>query len=172
MKETVGKIGNLTLMIVWMIIVFCYSNQPGDNSSDTSKNVTAKVINILTTNTNIKYEDKIEIINKVDPIIRKMAHYSVYMVGGIIVMNYVNAECKKSENKKVLISILIGMCYAGTDEFHQLFIEGRSGRIVDIYIDTLGVITGVSIFLLLSKIRSNLIRKNNSNKGDMNEKGI
>ncbi|MNS83530.1 VanZ like family protein [compost metagenome] len=168
-KETVGKIGSLALVIMWMILVFCYSNQPGNDSSDTSKNVTTKVINILTTNTNIKYEDKIEIINKIDPIIRKMAHYSVYMLGGIILMNYINSAYKTSENKKVLISILIGMCYAAADEFHQLFIEGRSGRIVDIYIDTLGVITGVSIFLLLSKIRINLKR---TNKGEINEKGI
>lgn len=140
-------------------MVFCFSNQPGKKSSDTSKGVTAKVVNILTTNMNVEETDKTEIINKVDPIVRKMAHYTVYMVGGILIMNYINSSYKISENKRILLSIIIGMCYAGTDEFHQLFISGRTGRIVDVYIDTLGVTTGVSIFLLLNKIKNNLIRR-------------
>lgn len=168
MIETVRKMGYLLPVIIWMMVVFCFSNQPGENSSDISKGVTAKIVNILTTNTNLIDEDKIEIISKVDPIIRKMAHYTIYMVGGILIANYINASYKLSSNKKVLLSILIGMCYAGTDEFHQTFIYGREGRIVDVYIDTLGVITGVSIFLLVNKIKNNLIKI----KGEKNEKGI
>lgn len=168
MIETVRKMGYLLPVIIWMMVVFYFSNQPGEDSSDISKGVTAKIVNILTTNTNLIDEDKIEIISKVDPIVRKMAHYTIYMVGGILITNYINASYKLGSNKKILLSILIGMCYAGTDEFHQTFIYGREGRIVDVYIDTLGVITGVSIFLLVNKIKNNLIKI----KGEINEKGI
>ena len=52
-----------------------------------------------------------------------------------------------SKRKKIFVSIIIGFIYAVTDEFHQFFIEGRSASIKDVAIDTLGVITGVVVFL-------------------------
>ena len=36
-----------------------------------------------------------------------------------------------------------------TDEIHQLFVPGRSGEIRDVCIDSLGVITGIIIFLII-----------------------
>ena len=38
------------------------------------------------------------------------------------------------------------------DEIHQLFISGRSGEIRDVCIDSLGVITGIIILLIIFKI--------------------
>ena len=34
--------------------------------------------------------------------------------------------------------------YAATDEFHQLFIEGRSGEVRDVGIDSLGALLGLA----------------------------
>ena len=36
-----------------------------------------------------------------------------------------------------------------TDEFHQKFVQGRTSSIKDVGIDSLGVITGVVIFILI-----------------------
>ena len=38
-----------------------------------------------------------------------------------------------------------GTFYAGTDEFHQLFVPGRSGQITDVILDSCGVLTGVLV---------------------------
>ena len=42
--------------------------------------------------------------------------------------------------------------YAATDEIHQLFVPGRSGEIRDVCLDSLGVITGIIILLIIFKI--------------------
>ena len=67
-------------------------------------------------------------------------------------MNYAYATDRKPK-EKIIYSILLGAGYAVTDELHQFFVAGRSARIFDVGIDTLGVITGVLIFLVLLKIR-------------------
>ena len=60
--------------------------------------------------------------------------------------------------KKAITSTITGAFYATTDELHQFFMDGRSASIIDIGIDTLGVITGVWLFLCLLKLIS-IIRK-------------
>lgn len=48
--------------------------------------------------------------------------------------------------------MIIGILYACTDEFHQKFVPGRTCSIKDVIIDSLGIITGSLIFILLKYI--------------------
>ena len=48
---------------------------------------------------------------------------------------------------------LIAAGYAATDEFHQLFVPGRSGQISDVLLDSAGALAGVWIMTGLEKIR-------------------
>ena len=47
---------------------------------------------------------------------------------------------------------MVGVLYAISDEIHQLFVPGRTGCILDVGIDTLGIITGIIIFMIFIKI--------------------
>jgi VanZ family protein len=42
--------------------------------------------------------------------------------------------------------------YAITDEVHQIYVPGRSGGRKDILIDSLGILTGIGVVLLIKKI--------------------
>lgn len=42
--------------------------------------------------------------------------------------------------------------YAATDEIHQLFVAGRSGRFSDVCIDSAGALLGVAVFALFVKL--------------------
>lgn len=53
--------------------------------------------------------------------------------------------------KKPKISISVAYLYALSDEFHQTFITGRTGRFRDTLIDLLGILIGFFIFFLLKK---------------------
>ena len=53
---------------------------------------------------------------------------------------------------KVISSSLFCIAYAGIDEWHQLYVPGRSGMLRDVYIDSLGVIVGVLVTLLIVKM--------------------
>ena len=54
--------------------------------------------------------------------------------------------------------MLIVIGYACTDEFHQLFVPGRSGQITDVMIDTLGGSIGVLIISVITLIKK-LLKK-------------
>ena len=145
-------------VIIWMIVVFKYSNEPSDTSKIKSLNITKKIVEILLTN-RITEEDKNELIKNTDKIVRKLAHYLLYLVGGIVIMIYLS-QFKIQENRKILYSTIIGSIYACTDEVHQLFIPGRTGKLADVWIDSLGIVTGVCICLLIINIYTNQ-KKNN-----------
>jgi len=67
-KKTVLRIIILALIIVWIIMTFCFSNQKGEESSNLSKEI-AKVI--------VEEDEK---VNVIEPYIRKLAHLSEYAV--------------------------------------------------------------------------------------------
>ncbi len=50
------------------------------------------------------------------------------------------------------ISSTLGIIYATSDEIHQYFVPGRACMIEDVFIDTLGVMLGISLILLGKKI--------------------
>ena len=45
-----------------------------------------------------------------------------------------------------LFSIVVSFIYACFDEFHQLYVTGRTGQLMDIGIDMIGVLIGVLVF--------------------------
>jgi len=42
--------------------------------------------------------------------------------------------------------------YAATDEFHQLFVPGRSGQVKDVLLDSCGAAVGVLILMLVAAL--------------------
>ena len=94
-----------------------------------------------------------EIIDKFVFPIRKAAHFSEYLILGILIISFIS-EFKALEIKYLILAIFISMLYAISDEIHQLFVSGRSARVFDIVIDTLGATTGISIYnFIKNKIR-------------------
>lgn len=156
MKQVIG----LLLIIIWMLIIFLFSNQQGNASSVTSNKVTKEIIEIIPSTKHLEENQKNEIVKKVNPIMRKIAHYTIYLVGGILIMFFISTIVQ-SEKRGVLYSALIGLIYAITDEIHQMFMDGRTAKITDVFIDTLGVITGIVIYLTIKKIIYCLKSKDN-----------
>ncbi len=76
--------------------------------------------------------------------IRKAAHMSIYAL---------LAFCVYHAQEKPTIKTTLGIVilYACTDEFHQLFIPGRSGSPIDVGIDTLGALILLGLYKKLSK---------------------
>lgn len=89
-------------------------------------------------------------------LIRKLAHMSEY---AILALFTYYALIKIAFNKRIIfqITFLISFLYACSDEFHQLFISGRSGQFTDIIIDSTGCLIMLLFLYLWQK------RKNESN---------
>lgn len=145
-KKTVQRIVILILIILWMIMVFGFSNQDGDDSSNLSREVTKIIV------------DEEEEIDIVEPYVRKVAHLSEYTLGGMLFISLF-LTYNLSDIKRMFYSLLIGTEYAVVDEIHQLFVAGRAGKITDIFIDDLGILLGICIVMLLYKIAKKVLFK-------------
>ena len=151
MKSKTKNIITIILIIAWMILVFYFSNQISDESSKLSGGITRAILNFF----NLLEGKTLEQQSAIETIIRKLAHYSIYTLGGILILLHVNLY-KIKTNKKVIISWLIGTAYAMTDEIHQLFIQGRSGSFTDTIIDFIGCLFGLIIIKLVELCIRNL----------------
>jgi len=49
------------------------------------------------------------------------------------------------------VSLITGYLYAITDEIHQLFVIGRSGKFTDTLFDLTGILIGLSIYKYIQK---------------------
>ena len=125
---------NIILLIIWMLIIFVMSSFNGESSANQS-NFIVKIISEIFSISNINY---------LSFIIRKLAHFTEYFILGILVIN----NFKKINKKIIFGSIIFCMLYAFTDEFHQLFVNGRSGQIIDVLIDSFGSMCGIYGYLL------------------------
>lgn len=71
-------------------------------------------------------------------------------------------------NTKVLykfgISLLVGLIYAITDEYHQSFVAGRGPSIRDVCIDTTGVFIGIIIVLIIVSVFKTLFMEKRQQK--------
>lgn len=151
-KKTIYTI----LVILWMFTIFYFSHQQGTGSSSTSKKVSMAIVNIIDIKNKMLEEEKEEAVKIIEPIIRKVAHYTLYMLGGLLIINSINAYI--NEDKKIIIySSIIGVTYAISDELHQLLVNGRSGKVQDVIIDSIGILTGIAIYLLIKKIIGSIV---------------
>ena len=148
MKKTIYTI----LIITWMSLIFMFSNQPATESSKLSDGFISTTIgNIYKLfNNDVSEEKLIEIKKKYTTPVRKTAHFTIYLILGLLVTNLLK-EYNIETNKLIIISITICLLYATSDEIHQLFIQGRSGEIRDVFIDTIGSTIGVLIVSKISK---------------------
>ena len=127
------------LIFVWMITIFMFSAQNGDESSELSQGFLRTFI-LRFTPDNIS-ED---IVNMMEYIIRKCAHMTEYAVFGILVFYQIKLyRLFEKEWNRIVMPVICVMIYASTDEIHQLFVGGRSGRFTDVLIDTAGGFIGI-----------------------------
>ncbi|MBR3041524.1 MAG: VanZ family protein, partial [Eubacterium sp.] len=83
----------------------------------------------------------------IDHPVRKAAHFSEYMLLGILLFGaWYDSDRKKSKN--FLVPFIIGSLYAASDELHQLLISGRAGMFSEVLIDSSGVFAGVLLSML------------------------
>ncbi len=128
---------HLLLPLLWMVVIFVLSHQSASISSGQS---------------GVFVEQLRHIAPSVDQqlltfLVRKGAHIFAYFVLGILTFNALwRLDLSKFKfNYPVGLSIIVCALYAVSDEFHQLFISGRSGEISDIIIDSCAATVGVFI---------------------------
>lgn len=128
------------LVILLCIKIYTLSSESGATSTNTSHNFIRSIILIFNKNlTDTELDIRIE---QLEPLVRKIAHFSIYGLLGILIMSCSETyKCK--DQKKIAVSLIIAFAYAVSDEIHQRFVPNRSGEIRDVIIDTCGAFLGI-----------------------------
>ena len=137
----------LLALFIWMGVIFFMSAQNAPESEETSNFVTEIIYWIYA----FFVKDPMSgltFIERYAGIIRKLAHFSEFMILGILsVMNAEEFGLKNYEMCGAVFAIL----YAISDEIHQLFVENRYCSFIDVLIDSSGILCGVLLYHLLRK---------------------
>ena len=136
-----------SLLIIWMVVIFMFSNQNGKESKSVSDKVTSNVIDAVevVTKDDVSDDKRNNIIKDSRFVVRKLAHFSLYFILGIL--SYLTISSYNISNRVIVYSLLLCFLYACSDEIHQMFSDGRTFRILDIFIDTMG--ESISNFICL-----------------------
>ncbi len=136
------------VLVFWMALIFHFSNQRAAESAEISGSFSYRIVSGVRNVLSADWEEETVAAVWLEHPLRKAAHMTEYAVLAWICLG----NCMQYlllRKKRYVWAWLAASCYAATDEFHQLFIEGRSGEIRDVAIDSMGALLGL---LLLWKI--------------------
>jgi VanZ family protein len=110
-----------------------------------------------------KLPEEVSFINGVD----KWAHCIEYYFFGFLIYRWlINKRSRFIRKNAFFFTILIGICFGLSDEWHQSYVPGRDATIGDVLADSLGIIaaavtyhTTIKRISFLKKIDETLERK-------------
>ena len=154
-KRVVVVIIFCVIALLWILGIYKLSSMNTSNSNGKSSGIIGVFI-----------EDTLEVTNKygitnshpddgkiekasglLNAPLRKIVHASVYFVLAIVIIFVTNYLFY---NKRYLLSsiitIVLIILLASFDEFHQTFVDGRTGSVKDVLIDTAGGMVGILFY--------------------------
>ena len=148
---------HIIITLIVMLIIFVHSAMPGDVSGSES----SFFAELLSAITGLSFQTA-------QFVVRKAAHFTVFTILGIcLTVNFNDYKAQDELVRKdmtqakaviwdhpLLAAWITGTLYAATDEFHQLFVEGRSCEFRDACIDAAGVAFGIAIAVMFKKVKS------------------
>ena len=146
MKYRKSQIVYTILTVLFLAVIWGNSMKDAKASSELSQSVLAKIIDIFK-------------LPMTEHTLRKLAHGVEYLIFGFLLCNAV-WRCgyyQKKQGSAFLQSLplayLMGIIAALTDETIQLFSEGRSSQVTDVWIDAGGVLAGIILTGLVVLVR-------------------
>lgn len=123
--------------------IFWNSSKPAVEST-TDSNMFVGLFGLLLSRFGVKAELGILVA-----IVRKSAHITEFAIHAVLLSGCFTGKFRK----RIIYILFFGLLTACTDEFIQLFSEGRAGLVTDIFIDFGGTVMGTGIFGLFRKKR-------------------
>lgn len=141
---------SLLPVLAVMVMIFCFSSQTGEESGAMSGEITTQIVEMLVPDfEELPVQQQESIASSMGLVIRKAAHFSEFaLLGFFLLLHILQIQKRVTVSFPWLWSWGVGTLYAVSDEFHQMFVGGRSPAVTDVLIDSCGVIAG-TLFLLL-----------------------
>lgn len=127
----------IILILVIMTAILGFSSQDGETSNGMSEKYAAKIEKFLVNHGDTTYD-----AGKINYTIRKLAHFTEYLILGVILMVGLMNIIEKIV-PSIICSGLIGVGFAFIDETFQATSINRTSSLFDVLIDSLGVFVGL-----------------------------
>ena len=101
-------------------IIFGFSSQNAEKSGSISEKVTIAITKNIKSINKKPEKERISIIDRIEKVVRKLAHFTIYTIVGILLMALFETFNIKEFNR-FSYSLIIGVVYASSDEIHQCF---------------------------------------------------
>lgn len=130
--------------VLWMSVIFWFSSAPAEESSYMSLSAGRAAAQIFIRDfEKWSIQEQDAFAEKIDYPIRKTAHAGEYAVLGMLMLGTVSLFRVWENRRKEIAAWVLTVIYAATDEFHQLFVPGRSGQVSDVLLDSAGAAVGI-----------------------------
>lgn len=132
----------IILILLNMGAIFFFSAQKAVESDKTSDGfITILCKTVVSYFDSLSPKEKETMVKSLSCAVRKAAHMSEYALLGFLCAVLFASYGYKIQN--FALGFGFSVFYAATDEFHQLFVEGRSGQFSDVCVDAAGAFIGV-----------------------------
>lgn len=139
--------------LAMMVIIFLFSAKTAVESNGSSSLIANQVLTTIEhVSDAIDINNRNVVLERINYIIRKTAHMTEYGVLAIL-LGFHFLTVRVTKKQFFILNISICILYAMSDEFHQLFVDGRSGQVSDVLIDSIGIIIGTSLLFLFTRKR-------------------
>lgn len=145
----------LAIAIAWCAAIFKFSAMNSETSNGKSTGIVEKAISKVLDATNEAGitdshpddEKLTKAANLLNAPLRKVVHATVYFVLALILLA-LSRVVFGGRHYLLSCAITIALCFifAMTDEYHQTFVDGRTGQFLDVLIDTAGACVGTLLF--------------------------
>lgn len=135
------------LTLALMVFIFSMSGQNATISSKASESF----IRFFLDSINFLDESAKEaLVSSLQFVVRKAAHFTVFATLGVFSYSAMLTYSIKNKTQ-IYTAGAICLIYAASDEIHQIFVDGRAGRLYDVGIDFMGSIIGILFVYLIIK---------------------
>ena len=149
------------LVAFWCVVIFEFSSQSADESSRTSGGIIEAFCNFIVPSfKSFSGTERAEFIESLQFYVRKSAHFTAYGILGFLSFF---ALFDFKAKLRFLLTVGFSFIYACSDEIHQIFVDGRSCEVRDVFIDLAGATLGGLIALGFTMIAIQIKKKNNKN---------
>ena len=146
------RVLSIVLLVAWMGVIFFFSHQTAQDSSQTSGGVIELVAEKLYPDfENLSQSEKEEIVASFQFAVRKGAHLAAFAILGFFAFLTFISYTHLRFWSRIMLAAVVSLLYAASDEIHQHFIDGRSCELRDFLIDAIGIALSLMFWFGLVK---------------------
>lgn len=164
MKPRRATIISVVAVLAMCVLIFAMSAMPADDSTALSTGVIWHIVGFIVPDYDrLSPAEQLRWQEMLQFPVRKTAHFSEYALLGMLTLNmlwrlaregswpspraWLSAHAPTSW-KLALVAWALTVAYSVTDEVHQVFVPGRTCKVMDIGIDAAGALTGIVLMTL------------------------